>query len=581
MRQVFPAFAPDAQVWIRHALSLEEGDSLRLRHTAIDNAPTGRDVHWNSGWAWAIAGAGQVHRALSGLPLAQATERSAMWLTPLALFIAIVVVSTWCLRRLGVLAAVFITGAMALHPRILEGFFPYYVDHHGLLAVSVLAMVLGATGMVRGVRGAAVFSALAGAFGLWVSAASVLPAIALTAVAGALVATPDGDARAWRTWGAVGAAAALAFYAFEYLPQYAALRLEVNHPLYAVAWLAAGELVARRMQPLPMNRAQRVWPWIALLALPATVMVGGADVLSFTDPFMARLHAQHIREFLPMWKALAEASPGAILRICVLEAVPLVAALVTIARLRGRSPRLLVFATLVAAPLLAMAWWQARWQLNASAAGIVLALVLVETWTSGRDERMRAFAAAAVAAVLFLPGAWDRYSSTHSAVAARRVNPGEAQMALARDVAAVLRSTQPSGAITLLSSPNGSTSVSYYGGFSSLGTLYWENAEGLKAAARILSTADDAAAERLIRARKVTHVAMFADENFVEAYVKLLDPAATPRMLQRSFGWRLLTGGETPPWLEPIAYEAPPDLRVLKNPVRLYRVRERLQFAGP
>ena len=359
------------------------------------------------------------------------------------------------------------------------------------------------------------------------------------------------------------------------------MRLEVNHPLYAIAWLAAGELVARRMRPVAMGRAQRWWPWIALLALPATIMAGGANVLSFTDPFMARLHAQHIREFLPMWKVLADASPGAIFRICILEAAPLVAALVTLAILRERSPRLLVFTTLVAAPLLAMAWWQARWQLNASAAGVVLALVLAETWTANRDARARALAAAAVAAILFLPGAWDRYYTTYAALAARVVNPGEAQMALSRDVAAVLRATQPSGEIVLLSSPNGSTGVGYYGGFRSLGTLYWENAEGLKAAARIFSTADDAEAERLMRARRVTHVAMFGEENFIEPYLVLLHPDATAQMLQRSFGWRLLAGGEIPAWLEPIPYETPPDLRVLKNPVRLYRVRERLQFAKP
>lgn len=581
LRQVFPAFAPDAQVWIRHALALEEGDSVRLRHTDIDNAPVGRDVHWNSGWAWAIAGAGQAHRAVSGLPLAQATERSAMWLNPLTLFIAILAFSSWTLRRLGVIPAVFITAAMALQARILEGFFPYYVDHHGLLAVSVLGLVLGAMAMMRGVRGAAIFSALAGAFGLWVSAASAIPAIAVTAVAGAITAAPYGDARAWRTWGAVGAAAALAFYIFEYFPQHMGLRLEVNHPLYAIAWLAAGELVARRVQPASMNRAQRAWPWIALLALPATILAGGANVLSFTDPFMAKLHAQHIREFLPMWKALAEASPATIFRICILEAVPLAAALVTLAILRTRSPRVLAFTTLVAAPLLAMAWWQARWQLNASAAGVVLALVLVETWTANRDERGRALAAAAVAAVLFLPGAWDRYYGAHAAVAAHVVNPGEAQMALARDVAAALRAAQPSGEIVVLASPNASTSVGYYGRFRTLGTLYWENAEGLKAAARIFSTADDAEAERLMRARHVTHIAMFADENFIEPYLVLLHPDATPQRLQRSFGWRLLTGAEIPAWLEPIPYETPADLRVLNNPVHLYRVRERLQFAKP
>jgi hypothetical protein len=240
-----------------------------------------------------------------------------------------------------------------------------------------------------------------------------------------------------------------------------------------------------------------------------------------------------------------------------------------------------VFATLVAAPLLAMAQWQSRWQLNATAASIVLALVLVETWTAGRPVRSRALAAALVGAILFLPGAWDHYVTTRVAVAQRNVNTAEAKVALARDVAASIRASQPTGDIVLLASPDASTTVGYYGRFRTLGTLYWENAAGLKAAAAIFSAQDDGEAERLLRARRVTHIAMFGSENFVEPYLVLLHPDATPAMLERSFGWRALNGGPLPPWLEPIPYEPPPDLRVLDKPVRLYRMRERLQFANP
>src|SRR5687767_574370 len=52
LNQMYPAFGADAQTWVRHALSLIEGDSVRLRYTTIDNAPAGREVHWNSAWAW-------------------------------------------------------------------------------------------------------------------------------------------------------------------------------------------------------------------------------------------------------------------------------------------------------------------------------------------------------------------------------------------------------------------------------------------------------------------------------------------------------------------------------------------------
>lgn len=574
LAQTYPEFAADAQTWVRHALSLAEGDSLRLRHTTIDNAPEGREVHWNSGWAWAIAAAGGVQHLATRIPYPNAVEKATLWLAPLALLAAMVVFSSWALRHLGLMAAIFIVAAMTLHERLLEGFFPSYVDHHGLLGVSVLGTVLGAVAMVRGIRAGAAFSALCGAFGLWVSAASVAPAIAATALAGAFVsAWHPGDSRAWRLWGAIGAGTSLVFYLAEYFPLHMGLRLEANHPLYAVAWLAGGEIVARLAEDERRSPLEMAWPWLALLALPVTIALGGTQVLSFTDPFMARLHGHYIREFLPMWTTLAQAGPAMVIRTGVMEAVPLVAALATLAVLRGRSPAMLVFTTFVAAALLAMAWWQVRWQINASAAQVCLMLVLIDTWTAGRTTTRRWLAMATAVAVLFVPGAIDHYGSSIRALADRRVGMRDVGLALSRDIARALRASQPRGEIVLLASPDASTTVGYYGRFRTIGTLYWENSAGLKAAASMFSAHDDAEAERLLRGRGVTHVAMISDGNFVAPYYDLLHPGASRAQIEDSFGWRLLAGAAPPAWLEPIPYELPPDLGMLGTRVLLFKVR--------
>src|SRR6185295_9567111 len=149
---------------------------------------------------------------------------------------AIVALSAWTARHAGAAAGVFVAAAMALHERIEEGFLPSYVDHHGLLTVCVLGIVLGAVAMGAGwwrdrgadpvallprspeaVRAGAWLSAASGALGLWISAASVIPAIALVGVAAIVIAlsshascTARGeafDAHAWRLWGRVGALA--------------------------------------------------------------------------------------------------------------------------------------------------------------------------------------------------------------------------------------------------------------------------------------------------------------------------------------------------------------------------------------
>jgi hypothetical protein len=106
----------------------------------------------------------------------------------------------------------------------------------------------------------------------------------------------------------------------------------------------------------------------------------------------------------------------------------------------------------------------------------------------------------------------------------RNVSPKEANMALARDVAATLRATQPQGDITMLASPNASTMIGYYGRFKTLGTLYWENTAGLKAAAAIYSAPNENEAAQLIRKHGVTHIAILSEENFIQQYFELLHP---------------------------------------------------------
>jgi hypothetical protein len=256
-----------------------------------------------------------------------------------------------------------------------------------------------------------------------------------------------------------------------------------------------------------------------------------------------------------------------------METVPVLAALITLAFMRGRSPRALVFTTLVVTSLTAMAWWQARWQLNASGASVVLALVLTQTWTATRPLRMQALIALLVVTLQFFPGGWDRYHIDQVAGASHTVNPDEAAMALARDIAVTLRRSQPGGDIILLSSPDFSTAIGYYGRFKTIGTLYWENAAGLKAAAAMYSATDTREAERLLRERRVTHVALLAQNNFIESYYRLLHPDAKPEDYHNPVAFRLLAGEPPPPWLEPIDYQVPPDLRAFTQPIRLYAVR--------
>jgi hypothetical protein len=111
------------------------------------------------------------------------------------------------------------------------------------------------------------------------------------------------DAAAWRLWGRVGAALSLCFYLLEYAPGHVGMRLEVNHPLHALAWLCGGEVIADVIERWH-HPAEKNWRGLARLALavagvlavPVAIRIGGPMVFAMSDPFMSGLH-ERIGEF--------------------------------------------------------------------------------------------------------------------------------------------------------------------------------------------------------------------------------------------------------------------------------------------
>lgn len=609
MKAAFPSFAVDAKIWVRHALSLTQGDQIRLRHTTIDNAPEGREVHWNSAWAWTIVAAGGVEHALTGKPMPEAIEAATRWL-PTAVFITLILgLSFWVARRAGALAGGFIALAMAGHPRISEGFYPTYVDHHGLLTVAAMGLVLGAAFMGAGwwqpaqegvssllpaspetAKRAAMFSGLAGACGMWVSAASSIPPIAIVGAAGLVTILGqkregwgDGAAKfdpgVWRTWGRTGALASFCFYLLEYFPNHLGLRLEPNHPFYSLAWLGGGELIAQagegwfRLAPAASQpaRLRLLGAVAAVLLAPVTILIGGVKVFGVMDPFMVGLH-KNIQEFLPLWMSIKAAGWSRFFAIVGPENLGLVAGLVLLAVRGRRCPPVVWLTVAMAFGFIAMGWYQARWLLNASGAQVVAIWVVLAYLIQDRAAVVRWGVAAAAGALIFLPPAFKRLAEAEGSVRLKQVVPKDALEMLFRDVAAAIREASPEGDIVLLSSPNSSAGIGYFGQFGTVGTLYWENAVGLKKAAEIHSAQTLEEAAELLQRYKVTHVAFISDESFVAPYFQLFRGHEPGADLKKSLGYQILINRAFPVCLEIIPYAVPADLKGLNVNVYLFKV---------
>jgi tetratricopeptide (TPR) repeat protein len=261
-----------------------------------------------------------------------------------------------------------------------------------------------------------------------------------------------------------------------------------------------------------------------------------------------------------------------VFQLIVVGSAPLIAAIATLSYARRENPIVLWFATFCAAFLTLMGVWQSRWMLNTSGGMICLILVLIACWTGSFRPRVRWAIVLALLALMFGPNLVWRYLASKTDLEAKHVATKDAFGPLNRDIAYVLRASQPQGDITLLTSPNSSVGVSYFGRFKTLGTLYWENTAGLKSAASILAAKNEDEAAALIKAHGVTHVAIISEENFIQQYYQLLHPNASEDEIRRCFGWRILFDKAVPSWLQMIPYRIPDELRTLGVVVMLFKV---------
>ena len=146
---------------------------------------------------------------------------------------------------------------------------------------------------------------------------------------------------------------------------------------------------------------------------------------------------------------------------------------------------------------------------------------------------------------------WNQYNSKQN----MQVGSGQILALLHRDMAKAILQNANGKPITVLSSPNSSCLLSTFGGFQTIGTLYWENVEGLDAAAHILNAQSDEEALAMIKQRGITHVSLMSWENFIGPYFQIIYPNPVPgKSLENSFGQKALFKKIIPQWARPIPY---------------------------
>ena len=631
----------DGYQWIAHAQRLLADGGWRVRRTDIDNYPAGREVHWSSGLIWwllllgRIGGGGSVPGAGTG----PALERAALYACPLLHVVFLLLLTLVAYRRFGAATASAVALALAMAPRFVEFFQAGYLDHHGLAAVAGVSRVLFAAaagagwvrhgsaeavspedsvrrgsaeaisrtnppdrrGASRGVLGEGtatrwiIASALAGSAGLWVSAASQVPILVGIGL-GALAAaghwphtTPDPSLRylprLWRTWGWAGAGGSLFFYLLEYFPHSMGMRLEVNHPLYALAWAGAGELLFRICRRLrgghliedPRDRAAIPVAAIAVALLPALILIAPDRFFWVSDHLVWALH-RGIFEFRNIFRHVHDF--GIRRSLSTISILPLLAIPAGLALGRARLDpyrKGMLAVTLFPALVLGMlATAQVRWLGNQEALWIAV-LAVVTSLISDSTLRLpkwgvRAAGVFVVAIFLQFP-----LSAVRSAVTDLRppleLSWEDRVQLVMRDVAQKLRDRAGDRPLVVLAGPTATTAMIYFGGLHGLGTLYWENRDGLKAAASIYGAPSLEVARERVMEHRITHLVFFTWDDFGGTYARLHRGLPAGQSMRDVFAIQTASPLTLPTWAQVVDYRIPPDLGLTGQDVLILEVR--------
>jgi len=609
-RLIVPGHDNESFEWLEQTRQMLERGTWRVRWIDYENAPLGRPEHSSSPYRWLLGLIAAADHAASGRPIGMSVERAALFADPLVHMLLLASAATFVAWQLGVFpAAVLSLGLAALYPFASE-FLPGAPDDHGLAQACALWSILPLLAGIGGVRPSEadparrarrwfLVAGVAGGVGLWVSVVREVPVLlgvelgALLAVAasrgesaGAAAGRPW--AAPWRTWAIAGAVTSLAAYLVEYFPAHmGALHLRIVHPLYGLAWLGAGEVLAQTQAWLQRGRQKAGPPaigrvlnaetiaeaWMSrrkLLRRPRDNMVAALALLG-----MAAVPAA-------MWRAGDLGFMGLdlpALRLTRLPDGPAATGLLAWAQHDGLSGALC--ATLLPLAVIAPAIWLIAHRTTApgARAGVCVALgpVLVAlgfacrelAWWNGADTALLALLVA-VAAPFAREAGQRRIRLALAGLAALVILPGvvllvprppppgksafnehEVVGLVERDLARWLALHAAKRDPVVLSPFSETAPLHYYGRLRGIATLGWENREGFEAAMHIAGAQTPEEALDWVRQRGVADIVLPSWDSRLEAYARAEAGEAEAIFITRLRNWNL------PPWLRPVAYPTP------------------------
>lgn len=582
--------------WISQTQQMLAEGTIRVHRVTQENAPLGRQVYAPSPYRWWLGALAKVDHLLSRQPIGISVERAAL-VADLWLHLLLLVGSTvFVARHFGSRAAVLIALAwVALFP-LSTAFIPGAPDDTSLAllcAVGSLLPLLAAWGRVgrdasadtstppkhdRGFLLAGVF----GGLGLWISPVHQIPFL-LGIAGGAVAALWLGRAKGaqgartvsapsallgrpspacWRRWAVGGAAVSLLAYLAENAPDHlGGLRLQVNHPFYALAWLGLGEVLSRIQAWSDTGKFGRSWrdglAWglgfLALGLVPAAMVFGKNPGFLVADPLASRL--TFLTNGVEAKNFAAWLGRDGLTLVLAATVLPLLWLAWAVAQLFSRTTtqttRLtiaLALGPVVACTLLAfpqLQWWRMT---DVALLGVIVAVSGGLSLPGSSPRALNGWTAAVglgliCGAMTCLPKSFGREETELS----RR----EVESLIERTLAHRLADQAGPAGTVILAPPARTASLSFYGGLRGLGTPTWENQDGVAATVLIVTATTADEAQALINQRGITHLVLLSWDSDLDGFAELTLSRPSDSFIAALHRWAL------PPWLKPWPYHLP------------------------
>jgi hypothetical protein len=577
-RLIVPGHDNTSYEWLDQTRQMFDRRELRVRHIDYENAPFGHDVDSASPYRWWLGAIAWIDHTVTDQPIGPALEQAALVADPLLHLLLVVAAAVFMAWQFGAFPAACVAGGLATVFPFAAGFLPGAPNDHGLVLIcvfwSVLLLLPGIGAGNPGGRPQRWFflAGIAGGLGLWLDLSIQMPVLAGIALGGLIAAwraraSAQGNLATkslpWLAWALGGAGACLAAYMIEYFPDHlGSWQLRTVHPLYGLAWLGVGALLARTAAWIQgANRSGWGLRGTIVLVLSAAALATLPTAMWLThqwdslDTTLTSFQLTRISGGISaanIWAWLVQEQNISDMWATVLPVILVLPAGWLMLRQRTGVVFQMCLAVALGPALVAigfsclqLSWWN---QVD----GVLLALLAVTTAALCDPVNHRSFrwVLSGFLAVVCLLGAGQIFPSAEGGTT-NALDETEIWGLVERDLARWLVLHTGNKDPVILAPNNQTITLHHFGGLRGLATLSRENMDGLGVAVRILSASTPEEAKELIDERGITDIVLPSWDSYLEVYTRMGMGKIDGTFYDQLVHWRL------PTWLNPKAYQFP------------------------